>query len=282
MPPEREFSRTVAVIVGGGSGIGREVAIELAGRGAHVVVADRDVAGAEAAWAEASARSSAEMGMASAIDLGARASIASALRATVLAFGGVDVLVNTAAIYPPTDASAGSPEDVWATTLQINVTSNHVLVSEAAAILREQGLPASVVLTSSANAVVPKQGSEPYDVSKAALSHLIRELAVGLGPLIRVNGIAPATVVSGSAMFPRDRVIGVAAEVRDRLRRIGDDRIAPVEAGGVLREAHGHCGGRSCRRTVRAAICWLAGDRSAKTTGHIIPVDGGLSDAFLR
>ena len=220
--------------------------------------------------------------MASAIDLGARASIGSALRATVLAFGGVDILVNTAAIYPPTDASGGSPEDVWATTLKINVTSNHVLVSEAAAILREQGLPASVVLTSSANAVVPKQGSEPYDVSKAALSHLVRELAVGLGPLIRVNGIAPATVVSGSAMFPRDRVIVVAAEVRDRLRRIGDDRIAPVEAGRVLRADAPCCGGRSCRRIVpRRSAGWRA-IGSAKTTGHIIPVDGGLSDAFLR
>ena len=64
-----------------------------------------------------------------------------------------------------------------------------------------------MVLTSSANAVVPKFGSEAYDVSKTALNHLIRELAVGLGPLVRVNGIAPATVVAGSTMFPRDRVM---------------------------------------------------------------------------
>ena len=281
MPPEREFSRMVAVIVGGGSGIGREVAIELAGRGAHVVVADRDVAGAETAWADASRRSSAEMGMASTIDLGARASIASALRATVLTFGGVDILVNTAAIYPPTDASAGSPEDIWATTLKINVTSNHILVSEAAAILREQALPASVVLTSSANAVVPKQGSEPYDVSKAALSHLVRELAVGLGPLIRVNGIAPATVVSGSAMFPPDRVMASL-----RKYEIAFDESETTESlRSKLAEFY-------ARRTVlrrpilpadcAAAICWLASDRSARTTGHIIPVDGGLSDAFLR
>ncbi len=63
-----------------------------------------------------------------------------------------------------------------------------------------------MVLTSSANAVVPKRGSEAYDVSKAALSHLVRELAVGMSPLVRVNGISPATVVKGSTMFPRDRV----------------------------------------------------------------------------
>src|SRR4029453_8841384 len=82
-----------------------------------------------------------------------------------------------------------------------------VLAEEAGKILKAQSLPASIVLTSSANAVVPKSGSEPYDVSKTAINHLIRELAIGLGPLIRVNGIAPATVIAGSAMFPRDRVI---------------------------------------------------------------------------
>ena len=71
-----------------------------------------------------------------------------------------------------------------------------------------QKLPSAIVLTSSANAVVPKHGSEAYDVSKSAVNQLIRELAVGMSPLVRVNGIAPATVVAGSAMFPRDRVIG--------------------------------------------------------------------------
>jgi NAD(P)-dependent dehydrogenase (short-subunit alcohol dehydrogenase family) len=147
------------------------------------------------------------MGRAIAIDLTSRSSIASALREVVLRFGGFDILVNTAAIYPTPDPAGTASEDVWAQTLHVNVTGNHVLVEEAAAILREQNLAASIVLTSSANAVVPKRGSEAYDVSKAAVSHLIRELAVGLGPLIRVNGIAPATVVAGSAMFPRHRVI---------------------------------------------------------------------------
>ena len=97
----------------------------------------------------------------------------------------------------------------------MNVTGNFVLAEEAAAILKAQNLPASMVFTSSANAVVPKHGSEPYDTSKAAVSHLIRELAIGLGPLIRVNGIAPATVVAGSSMFPRDRVMGSPAQIRD-------------------------------------------------------------------
>ena len=112
--------------------------------------------------------------------------------AAALRFGGVDIVINTAAIYPMPDP--GTPaEVVWGQALSINVTSNHVLAQEANEVFEAQGLPATIVLTSSANAVVPKRGSEPYDVSKAAINHLIRELAIGLGPNVRVNGIAPAT-----------------------------------------------------------------------------------------
>jgi NAD(P)-dependent dehydrogenase (short-subunit alcohol dehydrogenase family) len=138
-----------------------------------------------------------------------------------------------------------------------------------------------MVLTSSANAVVPKSGSEPYDVSKAAINHLIRELAVGLGPLVRVNGIAPATVVAGSAMFPRDRVI-------TSLEKYGIE-FAETETTESLRAK---LAGFYARRTITRrpilpedcanAICWLASDASAKTTGHVIPVDGGLPEAFVR
>jgi NAD(P)-dependent dehydrogenase (short-subunit alcohol dehydrogenase family) len=172
-------------------------------------------------------------------------------------------------------------EDTWAMALHVNVTSNHVLAQEVAAVMRAQHLPASIVLTSSANAVVPKSGSEPYDVSKAAVSHLIRELAVGLGPLVRVNGIAPATVVAGSAMFPRDRVIG-------SLTKYG---IAWAESDSTetLRSklAEFYAQRTVLRRPILPADCanairWLSGNESGKTTGHVIPVDGGLADAFLR
>jgi len=154
-------------------------------------------------------------------------------------------------------------------------------VQEVAAVLGEQQLPASIVLTSSANAVVPKSGSEPYDVSKAAVNHLIRELAVGLGPLVRVNGIAPATVVAGSAMFPRDRVI-VSLD-KYKIAWTEDDSTETLRS---------KLAGFYAQRTITRrpilpsdcanAICWLAGDESGKTTGHVIPVDAGLSEAFLR
>jgi rhamnose utilization protein RhaD (predicted bifunctional aldolase and dehydrogenase)/NAD(P)-dependent dehydrogenase (short-subunit alcohol dehydrogenase family) len=280
MPAEKEFSRRVVVVVGGASGIGREVALQIAARGGHVVVADQNE-GAAGETAQAAAKlSSAEMVQSAALDLTDRQTIQSAFREAVLRFGGFDSVINTAAIYP-TPAPSDAPEAVWAKTLQINVTANYLLAREAAAVLKAQGVPASIVLTSSANAVVPKAGSEAYDVSKAAVNHLVRELAIGLGPLIRVNGIAPATVIAGSSMFPRDRVIVALkkydiafdeAESSDALR----DKLAEFYARRTI-----------TRRPILPidnanAICFLAGELSAKTTGHVIPVDGGLPEAFLR
>jgi NAD(P)-dependent dehydrogenase (short-subunit alcohol dehydrogenase family) len=215
-----------------------------------------------------------------ALDLTSRDTIAAAARAAVLQFGGFDSVINTAAIFP-TPAPGTPPEEVWARTLAINVTSNHVLAQEAAKVLQAQKLPASIVLTSSANAVVPKSGSEPYDVSKSAVNHLIRELAIGLGPLVRVNGIAPATVIAGSAMFPRDRVIASLKKYNLKYSEADSDE----QLRNTLAEFY-------AQRTITKrpilpidnanAICWLAGDQSAKTTGHVIPVDGGLPEAFLR
>ncbi len=281
MPPEREFSRKIVVVVGGGSGIGREVALQIARRGGHVVVADQNLATADTVAKESVALASTEMVMSVALDLTSRDSMVAAFRQVIDRFGGIDVVVNTAAIYP-TPAPGTLAEDTWGKAMQINVTSNFVLADEAAKVLKEQALPASIVLTSSANAIVPKHGSEAYDVSKAAINHLIRELAMGLGPhQVRVNGIAPATVVAGSAMFPRDRVI-----VSLQKYKIPFEESESVES---LRDklAEFYAQRTLTRRPILPidcanAICWLAGEQSAKTTGHIIPVDGGLSEAFLR
>ena len=280
MPPEKEFSRKVVVVAGAGSGIGREVALEVARRGGHVVAADANLAGAEETKIEAARLASGEMVMSAALDLTSRETMAAGLRATVLQFGGFDCVVNTAAWYPTPDPSVPA-EGVWARTMHINLTSNFVLAQEAAKVLKAQNLSASIVLTSSANAVVPKSGSEAYDVSKSAINHLIRELAIGLGPLVRVNGIAPATVIAGSSMFPRDRVIVALKKYSIEF----SDTESTEDLRGKLAEFY-------ARRTITRrpilpidnanAICWLAGEQSAKTTGHVIPVDGGLPEAFLR
>lgn len=279
-PPEKQLSRHIALIVGGGSGIGREVALLAAQRGAHVVVADRDLAGAEAVAAEVKAAAGKESATSTTVDIRKRETIREAIAKTIAEFGGVDILVNTAAIFP--SSPDGTISDAqWALTLDVNVTANYLLADEVAKIFREQGLNVSVVLTSSANAVVAKRGSEAYDVSKAALSHLVRELAISLSPQVRVNGISPATVVKGSTMFPRDRVIasltkyGIAFENSasdDELRNL----LAEFYAKRTL--THQPIDPKDCAE----AILFLAGPASRCTTGHLIPVDGGLTEAFLR
>ena len=281
MPPEAEFSRKILLVVGGGSGIGREVALLLARKGAHVVIADQNLEGARDAAMEAAALSSAEAVAHVPVNLGSAESVADAARFTVLQFGGIDGIINTAAIFPVAEKDGQLSEAQWSKTFLVNVTGNYLLARETGWILRDQKLSAMMVLTSSANAVVPKRGSEAYDISKTALNHLIRELAVGLAPLVRVNGIAPATVVAGSTMFPRDRVMQSLqkykieyseSESTEELR----NKLAEFYAQRTLTRKP------ILPKDCANAILWLASDDSAKTTGHIIPVDGGLQEAFLR
>jgi NAD(P)-dependent dehydrogenase (short-subunit alcohol dehydrogenase family) len=275
-PAEKELSRHIMLIVGGGSGIGREVVRLAAGRGAHVVVADRDLESAQKS-AESVAK---EFQLAAAVDIRHRAAIRAMLRKVVAQFGGLDIVINTAAIFP-SSPDGHLTDDQWAATLQLNVTANHLLVDEAAKILAEQGLDASVVLTSSANAVVAKRGSEAYDVSKAAVSHLVREMAVALAPRVRVNGISPATVVKGSTMFPRDRVMASLTKYNLPFERtMTDDELRTLLANFYAQRTltHQPIDPEDCAN----AILFLAGPQARCTSGHLIPVDGGLPEAFLR
>jgi len=281
MPAESEFSRKIALIIGGASGIGRQVALLLARKGAHVLVADFDEQGASNVVDEAGAIASPEFLAHTRVDLGSSASIAEAAHLAISQFGGLDIVVNTAAIYPVPGADGELADAQWAQAFLVNVTGNYFLAQQTEWIFKDQGLPAAVVLTSSANAVAPKKGSEAYDTSKAALNHLIRELSIRLGPHVRVNGIAPATVVAGSTMFPRDRV----------MQSLEKYKIAFAESEST-EELRAKLADFYAQRTVTkrpilpedcaAAVVWLAGDQSAKTTGHVIPVDGGLAEAFLR
>ena len=277
-PPEKELSRYIMVIVGGGSGIGREVVRLGAGRGAHVVIADRDLAGASKSAELVTAGK--EFQLAAGVDIRDRASIRALLRKVVAEFGGVDIVVNTAAIFP-SSADGHVTDEQWGATLQLNVTANHLLVDEAAKIFAEQALDVSVVLTSSANAVVAKRGSEAYDVSKAAVSHLVREMAVALAPRVRVNGISPATVVKGSTMFPRDRVMALLTKYNLPFERtMTDDELRTLLANFYAQRTltHQPIDPEDCAN----AILFLAGPQARCTSGHLIPVDGGLPEAFLR
>jgi len=279
-PPEKELSRRIALIVGAANGIGRQAAIRAAALGAHVMVADLNHAAAARVATELSSVTSAEFVSSTAVNITTREAIARAIRATVAAFGGLDIVINTAALFAtPTDGVI--PDRMWAPTLELNVTANYLLAKEAAKIFDEQTLDAAIVLTSSANAVVPKRGSTAYDVSKAALSHLVRELAVALAPRVRVNAISPATVIKGSTMFPRERLCSSLAQYSIPFQESdSDDDLRNLLAAFYAERT-------LTRQPIDPADCaeailFLASPRTECTTGHIFPVDGGLPEAFLR
>jgi NAD(P)-dependent dehydrogenase (short-subunit alcohol dehydrogenase family) len=214
-------------------------------------------------------------------DITNRASVRKMLDQVILAYGGFDSICVTAGVFVPSDTTGHIPDDKWAQTFNINVTGSYLVADEAAKIWREQGLRGSLVLTTSANAVVPKKGSLAYDASKAAANHLVRELAIELAPLVRVNGVAPATVVQGSAMFPRDRVIGSLAKYK--IPYTDDESTEAL----VKKLAQFYAERTLTRLPIKPAdqaeaYFLLVGNRLGKTTGQIIAVDGGLHEAFLR
>ncbi|HLY62281.1 MAG TPA: bifunctional rhamnulose-1-phosphate aldolase/short-chain dehydrogenase [Terriglobia bacterium] len=280
MPPDKEFSRKVMLIVGGGSGIGRQTALLAARRGAHVVVSDIQSESAAKVAAEVQSIAGKEVAVSSSMDIRDRDSIRNVMQETIFTFGGIDILINTAAMLPSSSGGRVSDEQ-WRLTMDVNVTGNYLLADEVRGCFSDQGLPAAIVLTSSANAIVPKTGSEAYDISKAAVNHLVRELAIALAPAVRVNGISPATVVKGSTMFPRERLCA-------SLKKYG----IPYAAEETTEELKNKLALYYAQRTLTKqkidpidcaeAILFLASDLARCTTGHLLPVDGGLTEAFLR
>lgn len=294
MPAEKELARQVVVVIGAGSGIGKEVAHRVIREGACVVAVDRELAAAQATADELVAKVGRGIGVAGTgisgcgdaialpCDITDRASVKQMLEQVILAYGGFDHVVVTAGIFVPPDTTGHIADDKWALTFAINVTGSYVVADEAREIWKRQGLKGeSLTLTTSANAVVAKKGSVAYDVSKAAANHLVRELAIELSPLVRVNGVAPATVVAGSAMFPRDRVISSLTkydiafdesesteDLRNKLAQFYAERTITREPITPADQAE--------------AFFLLLSGRLSKTSGQIIAVDGGLEQAFLR
>ena len=293
MPPEQELARNVVVVIGAGSGIGRAIAHRVAEEGAHVVCADLNAEAAQATADELTDIYGVGIGVAGTgisaaggaiglgVDVGDRASVEALFGQTLLAYGGIDHLVITAGFYFPPDASGHIPDGMWDTTFNVNVKGAYIVADEARKIWEAQGLPGSLVIATSVNGAVAKKGSLAYDTSKAAANHLVRELAIELAPHVRVNGLAPATVVTGSSMFPRERVISGLqkyalpfdeAEETDVLR----DRLADFYAQRTLTKK-----AILPEDQAEAAYLLLSG-ALAKTTGQILNVDGGLVEAFLR
>ncbi len=293
MPAENELARQVIIVIGAGSGIGKATAHRLVKEGAHIVCVDVNEARAHATSKEITDRHGVGIGVAGsgisgcgpaigiACDITDRASVRRMLDQVAIAYGGFDSICVTAGVFVPPDTTGHIPDEKWAYTFSLNVTGSYIVGDEAAHTWKDQGLPGNLVLTTSANALVAKRGSLAYDASKAAANHLVRELAMELAPLVRVNAVAPATVVDGSSMFPRDRVIASLAkysiafdsgESDDSLTR----KLSHFYAARTLTKSP------ITPADQAEAYFLLVSKRLSKTTGQVLAVDGGLHEAFLR
>ena len=293
MPAEKTLERKVVVVIGAGSGIGAATAHRVAKEGAHVVCADLNLEAAQATADQLTAIYGKGIGVAGSgisscgaalplsVDITCRENVSDFLHQVLLAYGGIDDIIVTAGVFVAPDKTGHIPDEHWRFTFDVNVLGGYIAADSARAIWEAQGLPGALVLTTSVNAAVSKKGSVAYDTSKAAANHLVREMAIELAPLVRVNGLAPATVVKGSAMFPRERVISslskysIEFDERESTETLRS-RLADFYAQRTLTQS-------AITPEDQAEVAYLLiTDAFSKTTGQIFSVDGGLHEAFLR
>lgn len=293
MPKESSLARDVVVVIGAGDGIGKETAFRVAKEGAHVVCADLRLSAAEQTAAElteiygegigvaGTGISGCGQAIAQEVNITDRASVARMFEQVIIAYGGIDKVIVTAGVFLAPGQNGMSNDEMFDVSFAVNVKGGYIVGTEANKVWQAQNLPGAMVLTTSVNAAVSKKGSLAYDTSKAAANHLVRELAIELSPLVNVNGLAPATVVKGSTMFPRDRVLvslkkynveHSESDTDDELR----DKLAEFYAQRTLTKQP-----ITPADQAEAAYLLVSGQLS-KTTGQIISVDGGLHEAFLR
>jgi rhamnulose-1-phosphate aldolase/alcohol dehydrogenase len=293
MPPEDELSRQIIAVYGAGSGIGKALVSKLIAEGATVAAIDLNEDAVQETVDETLGQIGMGIGVAGSdisgsgdiiglsCDITDRKSVKQSLENVSIAYGGLDDVIVTAGMYPTPDGNGNISDEVWDKCFEVNVKGGYIIADEAEKVWNKQNLKGSLVITTSVNAVVAKSGSIAYDTSKAAANHLIRELAITLAPNIRVNGVAPATVVEGSSMFPRDRVIASLTKYGIDFDKSEDteglrDKLAEFYASRTLTHQP------ITLEQQTEAIYQLVSSNFENTTGHIIPVDGGLIEAFLR
>jgi rhamnulose-1-phosphate aldolase/alcohol dehydrogenase len=267
-PAPKPLATRVALVTGGGSGIGRATAHRLAAEGACVVVADRD--------AETAAQVAKEIGAADAavpvqVDVTAEAEVVAAMKAAVLAFGGVDLVVNNAGLSV-SKALTETTADDWDRQHDVMARGSFLVSREAVKVMRAQQLGGDIVYICSKNSLFAGPNNVAYGAAKADQAHQVRLLAAELGgDGIRVNGINPDGVVQGSGIFAG----GWGAE-RAAVYGVPESELGEYYAQRTLLKKE------VLPEHVAAAVFALCAGDLAQTTGLHIPVDSGVAAAFLR
>jgi rhamnulose-1-phosphate aldolase/alcohol dehydrogenase len=270
-PPEKELARRIALVTGGGSGIGRAVARKLAAEGAHVVVGDLDGVTARRTADEIVAAVGAGRALGLEMDVTREASVRAAFEETVLAYGGLDILVSNAGIAHSAPVVRLELAD-WERSFAVNSTGHFIVAREAMRLLTAQGLGGALVFVATKNVMSPGKDFAAYSAAKAAEAQLAKVLALEGAPHgIRSNIVNPDAVFQDSKLWSdeirRERAAAQGITV-DRLEDFYRKR--NLLGVGILPE------------DVAEAVLFLASDRSAKTTGCSVTVDGGVRDAFPR
>ncbi|HEX3178157.1 MAG TPA: bifunctional rhamnulose-1-phosphate aldolase/short-chain dehydrogenase [Methylomirabilota bacterium] len=270
-PPEKELARRIALVTGGGSGIGRAVARRLAAEGAHVVVADIDEEAARQTAEEITRSVGAGRALGLRMDVTSEASVRAAFEEMVLAYGGLDILVSNAGMAHSAPVDRMALAD-WERSFAVNATGHFLVAREAMRVLIAQALGGALVFVATKNVMSPGKDFAAYSAAKAAEAQLAKVLALEGAPHgIRSNIVNPDAVFQDSKLWSED-----VRRERAAAQGIGVDQLEDFYRKRNL------LGARILPQDVAEAVLFLGSDRSAKTTGCTLTVDGGVKDAFPR
>ncbi|SDJ90382.1 rhamnulose-1-phosphate aldolase/alcohol dehydrogenase [Nonomuraea maritima] len=273
MPRPKPLATRVALVTGGGSGIGAATARRLAAEGACVIVADRDLGAAEKVAAEigAGAYRVADVAVAVGVDVTSEEQVQAAVRAGVLAFGGIDLVVNNAGLSLSRSLLETTLAD-WDLQHDVMARGSFLVSRETARVMIDQAMGGDVVYIASKNSVFAGPNNVAYGAAKADQAHQVRLLAAELGAYgIRVNGVNPDGVVRGSGIFAS----GWGAN-RAQVYGVEEEKLGEFYAQRTLLKRE------VLPEHVADAVFALAGGDLSQTTGLHIPVDAGVAAAFLR
>jgi rhamnulose-1-phosphate aldolase/alcohol dehydrogenase len=267
-PAPKPLAGRIALVTGGGSGIGRATAQRLAAEGACVVVADRD---AGSAAEVAASLGSADVAVAVAADVTSEADVQAAFADAALAFGGVDLLVNNAGLSISKPLTETTTAD-WDLLHDVMARGSFLVSREAAKMMTAQGMGGDILYIVSKNAVFAGPSNVAYGAAKADQAHQVRLLAAELGGIgVRVNGVNPDGVVRGSGIFA-----GGWGASRAAVYGVPESELGAFYAQRTLLKKE------VLPEHIAAAVFALCGGNLPLTTGLLIPVDAGVAAAFLR